>query len=147
MRRLHLAVCVVALQLQKSSELSGLASEHLCAHPSCSQTPRCSPCLHPSRTSSCRGGTEPGCFTSSHLLKHLTVLVGRDTKSSSDPLHARAQQRHHVDICHTVEENLPVLISLETQIKALRYRTGCDSLKGTRSPIPLRKGHAAKQST
>lgn len=138
---------VIAPQRHKRSELSKLASEHCSAHSCCSQTPRCSPCLHPPCTSSCRGGTEPGCFTSTHLLEHLAVLVGKDTKSASDPLHARAQQRHHVDICHTVEENLPVLISLETQIEALRYRTDCYSLKETRSPIPLRKGRAAKQST
>lgn len=56
----------------------------------------------------------------SHLLKHLFVLVVKDTEGPSDLLHPRAQQMHHVDICHAMEGNLLVLISLETQSKGLR---------------------------
>lgn len=110
MRTLHLEAGVVLLQHQKGSEALELALAYHSA-----RTP--APTLH----KELQRGTEPGCPACSHLLEHLAVLVGKDTKSASNPLHAGAQQRLHVDICHAVGENLPVLISLETQIEALRY--------------------------
>lgn len=58
----------------------------------------------------------------SYLFKHLIVKIRVDPECTPDPLHPRIEQRHCVDVSHTVKGNLLFFSATSSSLEIEKQR-------------------------